>query len=129
MPNPLICPPQKAPLSEEGSRLISKLWWLYFKRLAAAGGSGSGSTQVHEVALTAPTTAITSPVASPTEGDRLAVVITQDATGGRQITWSTEFATLTTVNIQTEPNKRSIFDFVARSDNLWWPVSAPFLEE
>lgn len=89
--------------------------------------SGGGTDDVLDIELTADTP-INSPVGPPSEGDRLVVIITQDAVGYHQITWDSNFQ-LATVEIATEPLKNSLFSFIGRSDNKWWPIAAPFLEE
>lgn len=90
------------------------------------------SSGVLEIALTTATTLVTG--AYPTSvGDRLVVVLTQDATGGRQITWDAMFMNAT-VNIDTTLSTVSFFDFVGRitpSDSVlrWYTTAPPMLSQ
>jgi len=116
-------------------------WVDYFQNLAAGrvvqtptdggslvsagsgGGGAAGGSTVHNSSwtLTAASTEITGP--TPTENELLYVRITQDGTGGRQITWSTSFASGTPVDINTEAGAVTLFHFVALSDSKWHYVS------
>jgi len=78
---------------------------------AGSGGGGAGSTTVEQHSLATSTTVISSP-GVPGDGDQLIKVIDQDATGGRQITWASDFAGDTPVDISTIASTRSIFHFI-----------------
>jgi len=84
-------------------------------------------SSVLTVTLTAPTTAISTGLPTPKEGDILTVFVVQDGTGGRQITWSAEFVSTTTVDISTTPGAQNKFIFVARQNLLWSNVAVPLL--
>lgn len=94
----------------------------------SGGGSGPAHFQIDGPPLTAATTEIASPVASPNAKDQLSVIVIQDATGGRQITWDASFSAATTVEIATVPNKESRFHFIARADNKWHLFSGPMFD-
>lgn len=89
------------------------------------GSDGSTFTRHFEyVTLSAATTELTSPVASPAEGDELYYKIMQDATGGRQITWQAAlFRSDTPVDIDTTAETVTLMKFVALNDGMWWMVS------
>ena len=93
----------------------------------AGGGGGGGGTgspsYVTEYTLTDPTTLITTAIL-PASGDQMTVVITQDATGGRQITWDTMFK-MATVEIDTTADTISIFSFIGLSDTNWYCTGIP----
>lgn len=96
------------------------------------GGAGGGGGPAHyqsTFTLTTSSTVITSPVGSPAAKDQLSVILTQDATGGRQITWDVEFDPATTVNLATLALKNSRFHFIAEADNLWHLFAPPMLDE
>jgi hypothetical protein len=108
-------------------------WYLASRPiLGITGGAVSpaiyagGSIYMAEYTLTAPTAEIVSPLSSPAAGAILAVYLTQDATGGRAITWSADFIGPTT-EIATGANEVSVFNFVARSDGKWWLSALPIL--
>ena len=71
---------------------------------------------VSSITLTGTTTEITSPQ-TPVGGQSLTVIITQDGTGGRQITWSSAFQA-TVVDIDTTASTVSIFRFTG-SGGKW----------
>ena len=94
----------------------------YLTGVVAVGPAGDGSvlsTSAHNIlldqTLTVPTTTIVSPTV-PTDGQRLTVVLRQDSTGGRLITWDTNFDP--PVEIDTAPNSVSVFRFVG--DDMRW---------
>jgi hypothetical protein len=100
---------------------------------SGGGGGGGGGTAATANSLSAITLTAADEIAvgdgipaipAPVEPAILIVVLTQDATGGRQITWSTDFK-LATVEIDTTPDTVSIFSFVARADGKWWMVGTP----
>jgi len=86
-------------------------------------GSGGGSTN-REFTLVANTT-IPSPY-TPTEADFLTVYITQGA-GPFTIAFSAAFYALTPTNLPAQNGQVTVFSFRGRSDNLWWPISAPMI--
>lgn len=81
---------------------------------AAGSGGGGGTATVQQQTLTTGSTVISSP-GVPGDADRLTVIIDQDATGGRQISWASDYASDTPVDISTIASTRSIFDFVGYS--------------
>jgi len=82
----------------------------------------TGLANISQQSLTSPTTAISSGVTSPTDGQLLLVEISQDATGSRAITWSAEFDPATTVNINPDPSTITRFTFIYYGA-LWHLVS------
>lgn len=92
------------------------------------GPPGSSTALIAEYTLTTASTTITGP--ATTTGLLLVVFVTQDATGGRLIVWDPgTFATMASPNLNLVASKTTIFAFIARSDNLWWPTAYPVLEE
>lgn len=88
-----------------------------FSKLGANGNvSGNfslayGAADVHTAVLTGNAT-ITS-VSNPSPQARLTVIIYQDATGGRTLTWPASFKwTGTTPVVSTAANARSVFEFI-----------------
>ena len=93
-------------------------------------GGGSGPTHYQSTfALSVATTSIASPVATPAAKDQLSVIIAQDATGGRAITWDASFDPGISVAIQFAASKKSRFFFIAEADNLWHLFAPPALDE
>lgn len=91
---------------------------------SAAVMPGGSAGLIVEYTLTAGTTNIASPSA-PTSGQALTVFLTQDATGGRQITWAAAYK-MAGVDIDTTPSTVSVFSFVGRSSGTnWWLAAAP----
>ena len=84
----------------------------------AGGGSGSASIYSEVVTLSASSTVVSS-TATPMSGTALFLTIRQDATGGRQITWSAQFDPLTPVDIPMGPSESKSFWFAGNSSNLW----------
>ena len=77
-------------------------------------------TQIVDQTLTAPAT-----IAAPTTGARdLVVILRQDATGGRTITWGAGFSG-TSSNIDTTPSTISVFLFVLSNAGLYVMVGQP----
>ena len=64
---------------------------------------------VSDITLTSSSTALSSP-STPQAGQSLTYLVRQDGTGGRQITWSSDFQA-TTVDIDTTASTVSIFRF------------------
>jgi hypothetical protein len=91
-------------------------------RATKISGTGSASTgaisNLIEQTLTASTTNITTAV-SPRAGDLMTVRLTQDATGGRAITWASMFK-LASTDIAGPATKVTVFQFVAGSDLNWY---------
>jgi hypothetical protein len=86
------------------------------------------TVKIVEVQLTTATTNIVVPSVSA-EGVFLVVFVIQDATGGRLITWDTNFR-YTTTNIDTTASKTSVFQFVSRIDPAvgafqWFMINTP----
>lgn len=107
-------------------------WWIALWSRVKAGRGGAGglggatdSSTINSHTLSASTTQITGP--TPAENAILFKIIVQDGTGGRQITWSSDFDSATTVEISTGAGKRSIFQFFG-SGGKWVPSGTPFLE-
>lgn len=87
----------------------------------SSGGGGGSVTQVYTPAdqtLTASTTVITSP-ATPAEKNQLFLTLKQDATGGRQVTFSSDFHSSTPIDINADPNAVNILQFIAKADLKW----------
>jgi hypothetical protein len=90
----------------------------------------SGSTSVNvpvensnqEITLSTGTTNIV-PASSATVGAVLFVVLTEDGTGGRQITWDSHFKGVTTDDINTNAGAINIYQFFGRADGNWWLAS------
>jgi hypothetical protein len=77
-------------------------------------------TQIIDQTLTAPTT-----IAAPTTGARdLVVILRQDATGGRTITWGAGFSG-TSASIDTTASTISVFLFVLSGAGLYVMVGQP----
>lgn len=114
----------QTPLVELVQGRITQHWSLLLQKLL---GSFALSTAT-KTTLTGATTAIAGPTAFQA-GDRYTAIIKQDATGGRLITWGPNFATMVSADISIVALKTSIFDFVSAEDGLWYPTSAPFIEE
>lgn len=83
--------------------------------------------EVMDQALTEVTTEITWAGDAPIAGRRLTVFVQQDATGGRLITWDSDFFKYATTEIDLAANAVSVFEFVGRDDGYWYMVSAPLL--
>lgn len=92
---------------------------------SGGGGTGGGAVDlihIQEETLSAPTTAITAST-TPSVGHALYVFLTQDATGGREITWGSDFATGTSTLINGDALSVTRCHFVALSDSKWHLVS------
>jgi hypothetical protein len=85
--------------------------------------SGSGLETTYTLTLSSPTTNITSPISPIPNGAMLSVFLIQSASGGNQITWSSDFK-YATVDISVAPNSVSIFRFVGK-DGSWWLTGLP----
>lgn len=85
--------------------------WIYFVIITPGA---IPSTPEEEFTLTMATTVIT-PATPPSENVPLVVFITQDATGGRQITWGANVKNAE-INIRTTALTYSLFQFIGRVD-------------
>ena len=86
-----------------------KLKWIYI-----------AGTQIIDQTLTAAAT-----IAAPTTGAKeLVVILRQDATGGRTITWGAGFSA-TSANIDTTASTISVFHFVLSGAGLYVMVGQP----
>ncbi len=85
---------------------------------SGGGGGGSGTTDdfLIDMLLSAPTTAIPSPQV-PNNGQLITVILRQDATGGRRISWQPIFKAAP-VDIDTSPNTISTTQFVG--SGMFW---------
>jgi hypothetical protein len=132
---PMIPPQEAAPITSL-DQIFSILWWKFFdsvqrklqdlqtqiNAITPSGGSSYTASQT----LTAASTNITWGGTAPNDGDRLTIFLTQDATGGRQITWDTIFVGATVNMIDVRASKMTIFNFVGKPDNNWH-LSGPVL--
>lgn len=105
-----------------GGKVLSNLGGINL----APGATFGTQAYLSDVALTVPTTLISSPVVTPVANTRLTVAVTQDGTGGRAITWSADFVGVTT-EIATGAGETSVFQFVGRSDGKWYLAARPLL--
>lgn len=90
----------------------------WIKLNEAGPGSGSGFANISEWTLIGGTTEITTAIVA-TSGALLIIVLIQDGTGGRLITWSASFAAGTSLELAVGIGETTIFTFVGRSDALW----------
>lgn len=93
----------------------------------AAGGGGaivSGGVTIQEVTLAdGPGTTTISATIDASAGAVLAMDIAQSAVGGRQIAWSSQFSSGTSVNILMGPNEHTKKIFIGLSDSKWYLFS------
>lgn len=87
------------------------------------------TSYVADVPLTLATTEITWEGVVPNRGDHLVLFVSQDAAGGRQITWNSAKYAYATTQIGTTPNCVNAFRFVAKSDGKWYMTGLPLLEQ
>jgi hypothetical protein len=85
--------------------------------------AGSGIETTYTLTLSSPTTNITTPISPISDGAMLSVFLIQSASGGNQITWSSDFK-FATVDISVAPNSVSVFRFVGK-DGKWWLTGLP----
>lgn len=111
--------PFQSPMFESDGRM-SRIWVLFFQGLTEA--IGVASTLAVDLVDGPGTTNITS-ATDATDGAVLAVTITQSAVGGRQITWSSQFASDTSPDIPLLPNSVIKKIFVGRPDGKWHEFS------
>lgn len=99
-------------------------------RAPSGGGTGitvpASTTTIEEHTLTAASTTITTGVTA-LDGLLMVKVIKQDGTGGRDITWSSDFKLVQGFPIDyRQANTYSVFTFVGRtSDNKWLLCAMP----
>lgn len=120
--------PIQTPLVFPETLLITLPWIQYLQWLAQnSGGGGASGSYLAEYSLTVATTNIASPTASPAVGDVLTVVMTQDATGGRLITWDAgppSFNLVTVNDLDERANWVTVANFRCLADGNWW-LAAP----
>lgn len=80
----------------------------YHSFIAGVGGGGSAN-DYYAVTLTASSTAISRTVGAA--GTQLVIDITQDGTGGRAITWSSDFEDMLDVYVNISPGARTTYRF------------------
>lgn len=106
---------------------ITRQWLVALQRLiensASSGGSSSApssgiASTVVAATLSAASTTIYSGVTTFTDGQILAVELTQDSTGGRTITWGAEFAADTPTEISPRATAVTRFLFVCISGSF-----------
>lgn len=102
-------------ISDPWAMLLEKL---RTRRTAAPSGTGA---LLDEVTL-ASDSSITGPGAPASDGDFLIEAITQDGTGGWEITWGGDFMPLSPTTVALSPNAVTIFPFVGIG-GVWWPFS------
>lgn len=109
-------------------------WWIAFWSRTKASRTGTSSmggasdtSALNEYTLAAASTTITGP--TPSLNALHVVFLTQDGSGSRKVVWGPNYSSLTSTNIQTEAGKLTVFLFAGKSDNLWWPICAPLLQE
>lgn len=94
----------------------------------AVGGSATSATAavelIHsqEITLVDPSTVVGAAVA-PSVGHALYVFLTQDGTGGREITWGADFASSTPTQVNGDALSVTRCHFIALSDSKWHIVS------
>jgi len=125
-------PMQSVPPMDTGSNLFTIAWYLALRGMANATNAPTSSTlSVQQTtvvgAMTNPITASVAPVLN----GLLCVILTQDGTGGGQITWSSDFLDAT-VNIGTNPGDRNVFLFLgwanpATGATVWLAITLPML--
>ncbi len=138
-PNQTV-PPQSTTLHDPRSPnnagendIFNKPWWMFFNWIFKQIGllwdainaiiPGTTASYISDLGvLSSGPTNITSPVATPNEGDQLTVFWQQPAAGLEQITWDAIFQLVTPNDNDQRPNRYNSFSFKAKADNLWWPV-------
>lgn len=91
---------------------------------SSSGGGGTGAAGILKVIIAASPTNINSP-GTPSDGQLLAVFISQDGAGHHTITWDAMFKGAP-VNISGTPNTTNVFWFVGAS-GLWWLAGVPII--
>lgn len=104
-----------------GSTLVLSSYNEQFKiesqKITVAMGAGIGTeTQFLSLTLTTASTAINT-ASAPMVGDRLVVTLTQDATGGRNVTWGANFGKVPRFIVRT-PNAVQRYEFI-EGGGLW----------
>ena len=109
--------PRREPLVDDAG-LINQRWLIALQNLLGTSNSttsaGGAAAAFLSATLSGASTSIsTGASASPADGTILLVELTQDATGGRTITWGTEFATDTPTDISPRAGAATRFLFAA----------------
>lgn len=105
----------------DGRGNLTRPWILFFEQL---GGSGAGGGEALDVDLDdGPGTTAISSATDATAGAVLGVTITQSAVGGREVTWSSQFAAGTSTDILMEPNDVTKKLFIGKLDGKWYEFS------
>lgn len=84
------------------------------------GGGGSGSQTFQSHALTTSTTNIVPTNTTPAVGDITVVRLTQDATGGRLVTWDVKFKYASGYTLFPDPNTVTVYSFMADGASGNW---------
>lgn len=96
---------------------------------ASGGAYGSGTVYRYDTTITAAKQVtmadLTPAVTTPTEGSALTVIVTQDATGSRALTWSSDFHGAESWT--GAANEMGIWTFTARANNDWYMTSQPVI--
>lgn len=96
---------------------------------ATGGAYGSGTVYRYDATVTGAKQVtmadLTPSVTTPAEGSIATVIITQDATGSRAVTWSSDFHGVAAWT--GGANETGIWQFTARANNDWYLVSQPVL--
>lgn len=96
---------------------------------ASGGAYGSGTVYRYDATITAAKQVtmadLTPAVTTPTEGSTLTVIIAQDATGSRALTWSSDFHGAESWT--GAANEMGIWTFTARANNDWYMTSQPVI--
>jgi hypothetical protein len=146
MGSPVLIPTQQTPLMNDGSNLVCVPWYTAFDQLrqqvniliAAAAGMAPAvvACNIQQVALSHTGVTNIVPAVAPTVGALLSVTLTQDSTGGNQVTWqggAGNFAAfLLSTGIGGTPNAISKFLFVGESfgGSIFWVLTAmPMLNQ
>lgn len=120
---PTVYVPIRTPFVDKDG-YITRTWVIFLEQAFAGsagvpGGSGLATVLLVPLPDSAGTTNISS-VANATEGAMLAVTVTQGpTTGGRQITWSSQFDVATPVDILMGATEATKFFFIGLSDLKW----------
>jgi hypothetical protein len=88
----------------------------------ATATTSAGGVTVQEVTLSTPTTTISPSVAAST-GSVLFLVVTQDSTGGRLVTWGAALKNITPDDLNSQPSYVNYYLFIGRSDGNWYLAS------
>lgn len=134
----LNIPDSQIPIDEYEQGIFTVAWYLFLDsikdwifaldgRVTAienGGGSASGGVNfLQEIILTA-TQAIPNTANPPVANQILVVFVDQDATGGWEITWGTDYETDTPVQLDPNPLTKNSFTFVGTTGAKWRLISA-----